>query len=259
MKRPQIDKYSAVLICLLAALYLFIGIELLRPRPRTSIVRPRTTATGDLWKRSRLRDRIATVRLHDVPLEAAIAQLRSQTGATIDVNWKALQSAGVSRQTPVSAQLADVELATALRVILNATNRDLQLGVLNGGTIVVNNTALPSLVVYDLRETIPPPLEVSAAPPAIAPIVPAGIGPGGGWSAFSGTPPPPLIGAPSEAEGGFAETISHFLVVSPAGFRDNPQDARVEIWAHRLIVVGSPEMHRDVENILRQVRETDRK
>lgn len=67
-----------------------------------------------------LRQRLAEVRLDDVPLDQAVLGLREQSHASLVANWGAVESAGVPRDRRVSLRLRDVTLGAALRALLDA-------------------------------------------------------------------------------------------------------------------------------------------
>src|SRR3954449_12471240 len=63
---------------------------------------------------STLKERLPSVRMRQVTLEAAVEQLRSASGANLFVDWQALANVNVDRTTKVDVDLQDVSLAQAL-------------------------------------------------------------------------------------------------------------------------------------------------
>jgi hypothetical protein len=55
----------------------------------------------------------------DVPFQDVIDFLRDVTGATIDVDWKALGAAGVVKNKPVNVRARGIKFSQALRLILD--------------------------------------------------------------------------------------------------------------------------------------------
>ena len=97
--------------------------ELLAPPPATRPavpvivpieVRPGTTAV--LLTQA---IRIEKLDLPKVTLEQAIEQLGKAADVPMEVNWRAIENAGVSRRTPVSVHLRDVPLGQALVDVLS--------------------------------------------------------------------------------------------------------------------------------------------
>jgi len=58
-----------------------------------------------------LDQRIDSVAFADTPLEQAIQTMRDKTSQNIYVSWRALEQAGVKRDTPVTLRLHDVNSA----------------------------------------------------------------------------------------------------------------------------------------------------
>ena len=57
----------------------------------------------------------------------AIEELRRATGASIYVNWAALEAAGIEQDWPISLTIADVPAHVALRLLLGQTFAGLEL------------------------------------------------------------------------------------------------------------------------------------
>lgn len=55
-----------------------------------------------------------------VGLDDAIDYLRDVSGATFDVNWEALQAAGVKKDAPVTIKLSNVKFPRALQLVLES-------------------------------------------------------------------------------------------------------------------------------------------
>src|SRR6202000_2035272 len=68
--------------------------------------------------RSRLAENIKDITADQKGLEKVLNFLRENTGTNMDVRWKALEAAGIDRNTPVSVNLHDVPYSKALTTIL---------------------------------------------------------------------------------------------------------------------------------------------
>ena len=104
--------------------------------------------------------RLDAVNFEQVPLAEAIQALREKTGQNIFVNWRALEEAGVKRETPVTARLRDVKLGPALQSILaDAGGGHVELGATIDDGVITISTAddLRKNVatrVYDIRDLL---------------------------------------------------------------------------------------------------------
>lgn len=59
---------------------------------------------------------------HDVPLATALEQIREASGLKIEVNWDALKAGGVNQGTTVNFRLTNVRTSKALDIILAAAS-----------------------------------------------------------------------------------------------------------------------------------------
>jgi hypothetical protein len=66
-----------------------------------------------------LSQRLPELRFQGVTLNDAVEFLRDVSGANMTVNWKALEGAGVNRDTPINIHLAGITLRKALDMVLN--------------------------------------------------------------------------------------------------------------------------------------------
>jgi len=103
--------------------------------------------------------RVEELNLASATLEDAFDFLRDTTHANIVVRWPALKTAGVERTTPVKLHLWNVRLATALDILLAATEPLVKLGwAEEDGVITVSmkqdleQASAP--VVYDVRDLL---------------------------------------------------------------------------------------------------------
>jgi hypothetical protein len=78
---------------------------------------PRALAASQA--RQQLAQRLPELNFQGVTLNDAIEFLRDVTGANITVNWKALETSGVNRDTPINLRLAGISLRKALDLVLN--------------------------------------------------------------------------------------------------------------------------------------------
>jgi hypothetical protein len=80
-----------------------------------------------------------------VPLSDAVEFLRDVTSTNLFVNWKALEAAGVDRNTVVTARLRDVKFAKALKTILNDAG---------GGTVKLNYEVDDGVITISTEEDL---------------------------------------------------------------------------------------------------------
>jgi predicted regulator of amino acid metabolism with ACT domain len=121
--------------------------------------KPPTTAPAGDRAQSGVRiteKKLPELRFDNVGLSDVFDFLRDVTGASIFVNWKKIEAAGVDRNAPVSARLRDIEFQKALRVILDSVSEKAKLDfILDDGVITISTQDdLQSKVVtrvYDVR------------------------------------------------------------------------------------------------------------
>ncbi len=66
-----------------------------------------------------LSQRLPELRFQGVTLGDAVEFLRDVSGANMTVNWRALEAAGVTKDTPINIHLAGITLRKALDMVLN--------------------------------------------------------------------------------------------------------------------------------------------
>jgi len=86
--------------------------------PSTSDVSAQSRGTQQVAK-SAMSRRLPEVKLQNVSLADSIEFIRDVSGANIFVNWRALEAAGVTKETPVNVRLNGVSLRKVLTTILN--------------------------------------------------------------------------------------------------------------------------------------------
>jgi len=84
---------------------------------RSAIAPPAVSSHGVLP--SEMDRRIARVEFHQTPLQTALDTLSRESGCPIVVRWPELVVAGINEYTPVDADLHDVPLSAALKVVLS--------------------------------------------------------------------------------------------------------------------------------------------
>jgi hypothetical protein len=169
--------------------------------------------------------------LDKVPLADAVDALRHATGRNIFVNWRALEAAGVKRETRVSILLTQMPLGNALQLLLDmAAGRRDKLGVaVDDGVITIStgdDLAKNTLTrVYDVRD-----------------IVSGADLPGG---------------ADREAR---VKALTRLLTgtVAPGTWRESGKDGAVGALRHlqgQLIITQTPENHEAIKRLLAGVGE----
>lgn len=109
--------------------------------------------------RAQLAERLPELRFQGTTLGDAIDFLRDVSQANIVVNWKALDTIGVSKDTPLNLHLADISLAKSLDLILDeASGGDSVTYYVDDGVIEITTRELAdhNMVtrVYDVEDLI---------------------------------------------------------------------------------------------------------
>ena len=114
-------------------------------------------------EREMLGAEFAGLDLEKVPLKDAVDALRHATGRDIFVNWRALEAAGVSRETKVSIVLAKTTVGQAIQLLLDvaAGARDKLGAVVDDGVITISTAddlAKNTMTrVYNVRDLVAAP------------------------------------------------------------------------------------------------------
>lgn len=99
------------------------------------------------------------VTLTSTPLVDALSSLGDLSGANFDVDWKTIEAAGVSRQTPVTATLHGVRMDKILQTILSqAAGGDTLTFYIEDNVIEITTVAAADkklvTVVYDVEDLV---------------------------------------------------------------------------------------------------------
>jgi general secretion pathway protein D len=199
--------------------------------------------------------------------------LRDVSGSNLFVNWKSLEAAGVDRNAPVTARLHNVKFSKALNVILDSVGGgQTKLGyTVDEGVITISTAEDLSknvvVRVYDIRDLIinvpdftdAPQFDLSAASNG-------GQGGGGGGQGgsvmmgnmlFSGGTTSSMTTGPTREE--LVESITKLIedTVATDSWKDNGGSVgALRELQGQLIVTQTPENHRQLINLLEQLRET---
>jgi len=111
-------------------------------------------------------NRTNQIAFEEIPLAEVVEFLRDTYHVNIFVNWKAVESSGVTRNTPISLRARGISLRKALELILTAAggNPPLAFGVSDGVITISTKQDLesrPETRVYDITDLI---LPVTPAP-----------------------------------------------------------------------------------------------
>lgn len=183
----------------------------------------------------------------DTPLKDVITFLSEAHSIPISINRKALEEAGVDVEMPVSHQIRDLRLATALQLLLrplgltyDTTDELMEI------TTPEDLLARPHIRLYDCRDLLALGPDGKLAGPNGAagvglPVVPAD---------YSRAP----VG--ESAIDGLAETITR--AVDPQSWRDAGGEGTgtIDNFKGMLIISQTSRAHRQIENLLNTIRET---
>ena len=230
----------------------------------------------ELAVQAQLDRRLPEIRFDAVAFADVIDFLRDITGSNIFVNWRALEAAGVDRNAPVSARLRDIKFSKALSTILqDVGGGQVTLGyTISEGVISISTSedlARNTVTrVYDIRDLIVSIPDYDQAPDfSLTNTVSnnrsgtggsrTGGGFGGGGGLFGGGGGGGGGGAQGPTRQELVTEITKLIMETVAP--DTWREAGGTIGALRelsgqLIVTQTPENHRELVNLLEQLRET---
>jgi hypothetical protein len=217
----------------------------------------------------RLQDKLTTVQFENVPFDAALDRFSQSTHLILDVDWSALESAGVSRKTRVRLRLEDVSVATALDELLLAgcgTAVLYDYEVSPDDRILIGDSQLSRTNVtrlYDLRDLLQDDLRWRGESDPIAvrslPQTPASK-PSSLRQAFLCFFSPPTT-APTSAKSPAAELMDdyarYFSIRSDSEREDLPHP-NVRVAGRFLVITARPSQHARISALLADLRRSSR-
>ena len=173
--------------------------------------------------------------------------LRDVSGSNIVVNWRALETVGITKDAPVTARMKDIRLSKALNTILadvSGGNVRLSYGV-EGGVITISTyDELNSIVtrVYDIRDMLVqiPDFDSDKGHP---------VGFRSGATRPVAEPPMPLSARAAAIIKLVRETID------PVSW-NKPSRGSIQELNGQLIIAQTQENHRGIIQLFQQLRET---
>ncbi|HUW81840.1 MAG TPA: hypothetical protein VMZ31_03455 [Phycisphaerae bacterium] len=212
----------------------------------------------DRLAREKLAEVIGELNFQNTTLETVISQLRTINDLNMQVNWNALEFAGIDRDTEITLQLKGITIEKALRVILDDAQAlvgiplsyMLDQGVL---TVSTDDDLQQQLVthlydVHDLLQTRPDFYEL---PDFDVSVGAGGGGGGGGGDVFGDV----TVQEPEEDPVEGLRTLI-MNVVAPNTWQATAGGlGSLEILQGILVVTNSPTVHREVFDLLGRMRE----
>lgn len=207
--------------------------------------------------------------------------LRDVSGANLFVNWKSLEAAGIDRNTPVSARLRNIKFSKAMSIILDSVGGgQTKLGyTVDEGVITISTlddlSKNVAVHVYDIRDLIidvpdfndAPQFSLDASQNQGSQGGGGGAGGGAGGASQGGVSNTLFAGGggltgaqqsgPSRQE--LVDSITKLIedTVSTDTWKDNGGSVgALRELQGQLIVTQTPENHRQLVNLLEQLRET---
>lgn len=221
----------AVVAVSVTALTFWVRTRHSRPTPDAPTVKATTAA---------LQTRMAGFTLDAIPLKDALARWSEQSRLSVTVRWDAVRAGGVEPNAPVTIRMRDVKAAKALRVILDSVGNDeanvIGYSIDPRGQIVVSTAddlfgAVSGTRLYDIRDLL--------------------------QGAAENRPPDEEGGWLTRAE--LAEEVVRLVTdtIDPDSWDRNGAAGKghVAAAAGYLVVHQSYENHRQLENLLGQLRE----
>ncbi len=244
--------------------------------PDISELRDQTTAQeqgrgqADQATQAQLDKKLPELNFQAIGFSDVVDFLRDVTGANIFVNWRALEAAGIDRNTPVTARLRDIRFSKALTTILSDVG---------GGTVKLGYTIDEGVItistdedlskntltrVYDIRDLIIEVPDFTNAPTfnlqnQQGQASGAGGGGGSSQSLFGGSGSGGTGEQQQRTRQQLVEDITKLITdtVSPDSWRDaGGTVGSIRELQGQLIVTQTPENQRQLQGLLEQLRET---
>ena len=244
-----------------------------------TVAAERGDTRGDRAITAQLDRQLPELQFDAVGFSDVVDFLRDVSGTNLFVNWKSLEAAGIDRNTPVTARLHNVKFSKALNVILDSVGGGTtKLGYTVDDGVITISTAddLSKNVVvrvYDIRDLIIDVPDFTDAPQFSLDASQnqgqgggggGGIGQGGGSTAqvtnslfAGGAQQTQQQTGPTRQD--LVDAITKLITdtVSSDSWKDNGGSVgAVRELQGQLIVTQTPENHRQLVNLLEQLRET---
>jgi hypothetical protein len=131
-----------------------------QPTPE-EVARKEAKADQEANAKAVLERQLPAVNFQMVNLSDALDFIRDVSAANIHVNWKALDKAGVTRETPINLQVRQVSVGKVLNLILSDASDTVKLGwTLDDGVIEISTTEAldrqTEIKVYEVRDLLDP-------------------------------------------------------------------------------------------------------
>jgi hypothetical protein len=206
--------------------------------------------------RRALASNISDLNVEAVALSRVIDYLKSVSGANIVVNWKVLEGAGISKDTPVTLQVRDLSLRKMLRLVLDQVSPNTLL-VFNTDANVVEVTTqdeadkvlitkvyvVDDLVMPDNRVIVPPQMNLSDITKGGTTTGGSGSSTGGG-SLFTDTSSSSNTSNDETSEKKGQDLVALVRdVVRPTIWKENGGTASIRYFSGKLIVSAPASVH----------------
>jgi general secretion pathway protein D len=210
-----------------------------------------------------LNKRVPSVNLPQVALSDAIDFLRDIMGANILVNWKALEAAGIDKQsTQVSVTLRDVKFSKVLDIILQEAGAGKLAYTIDEGVITVSTAdELNKVVVtrvYDITDLLINPNfdpTISNLSGGTAQVAGSGGGGGGGSTLTQNNQGQSSTATRQQQLLDIKKKIESTVEFS--SWKDNDPNGygQIDDFNNQLIITQTAEVHDKIANLLTQLRE----
>jgi type II secretory pathway component GspD/PulD (secretin) len=236
--------------------------------PKITFHRGEPAAFADAEENRRVLAVLQTKRIpanfNDNPLSAVMSYVEQVANVNMDVDWQALESKGIDRETPVSLKLTNVSIETVLDRIMEKVSPDSYNGaawaIQNGVLTVSSREAINKnkvLSIYDIRDLLIEVPDYADAPEFDLQSVlqdQGGQG-GGGQSPFrDAQQQAPDRRTLQERTRDIVDIIQ--TNVDSTGWQANGGDVgAIQELAGSLIITNTPANHRAVQGLLRKLRD----
>lgn len=184
-------------------------------------------------------DRVVSLDVQDIPLRKLLSRLAREHGVTIDVDATALANVGIKRDPAVTIAVRDVTLREALRRIVNSFDEPL-VAVPRSGRVLVTT---PLEAVDDVV------LEVYPLPPHISGAT--------GVTEEQFRDVVTRLYAPETYDLSTQRSYYRNILARPSGAMTYAGAAAVEAFPGGVAVVQTPEVHREIKELLAALEEVE--